>query len=163
MSLREAILRFHELHQEFKAGAFKSPEARAFYESERDDFVRALVQAQQLALRPGQSARQALRIGGAVSLELHIGPRHEETTTIDVGSAGFAALVSGPLAVRIVCDFMLGFPSGPVHGRARVVACARDGVGAYRTSFAIEGIAPEDRERLDVAVIDAALVVFPRR
>jgi hypothetical protein len=163
MSIREAIRRFRELHDEFKGGAFKSPEARAFYETERDDFLRALLQGQQLAMRPGQSPRQALRIAATMPLELDIGPRHESTKTLDLASAGFAGSVSGPLAIRIACDFGLGLPSGPVKGRARVVASVRDAAGGYRTSFAIETISPEDRTRLEVAVIDVALDALPKR
>jgi hypothetical protein len=163
MTIREAIRRFRELHDEFKGGAFKSPEARAFYESERDEFLRALLQGQQLAMRPGQSPRQALRVSAAVSLELQIGPRRESTKTLDLASAGFAAVVSGPLAIRIACDFELGLAPAPVKGRARVVACVRDGTGAYRTSFAIDTMPVDDRTRLEVAVIDVALAALPAR
>lgn len=163
MSIREAISRFRELHEEFKGGAFKSPEARAFYETERDEFLRALLQGQQLAMRPGQSPRQALRVSTTSSLELAIGPRHESTKTLDLGSAGFAAIVSGPLAIRLACDFELGLAPAPVKGRARVVACVRDGTGAYRTSFAIETMSNDDRARLEVAVIDVALAAVPKR
>jgi hypothetical protein len=163
MSIREAISRFRELHEEFKGGAFKSVEARAFYETERDDFLRALLQGQHLAMRPGQSPRQALRVTATMPLELDIGPRHESTKTLDLASAGFAGLVSGPLAMRIVCDFALGLAPTPVKGRARVVANVRDGSGAYRTSFAIETMSNEDRTRLEVAVIDVALDSLPKR
>jgi len=163
MSMREAILRFRELHQEFKAGAFKSPAAMTFYESERDDFLRALLQAQQLTLRPGQSPRQAIRVGTALGLTLDIGPRRETTTTLDLGSAGFAAMLGGPLAPRIACEFELSLPTGALTGRARVVASTRDAAAAYRTSFAIDGVSDEGRARLEVTVIDTALEAFSKR
>jgi hypothetical protein len=163
MSIREAMRRFRELHEEFKGGAFKSPEARTFYETERDEFLRAFLQAQQLALRPGLSPRQALRVASAVSLALQFGPRSESATTLDLATAGFAAVVSSPLALRLACDFQLGIPGEPVRGRARVVSCTRDGTGAYRTSFAIETMSNEDRARLEVAVIDVALGAVPKR
>ena len=147
--MREAIQRFRELHEEYKSGAFKSPAALTFYESERDDFVRAVLQAQQLTLRPGQAVRQALRVNGAVNVELVIGARRENATTIDVGSAGFAATVASPLAVAIRCDFELHVLAGPVRGRARVVACVRDASSVYRTSFAIENMGDDDRKRLE--------------
>jgi len=155
--------RFRELHEEFKSGAFKSPEARAFYESEREDFLRALLQGQQVAVRPGQSPRQAVRVAATVPVVLLIGPRREDATTVDLASAGFAAIVKSPLALRIPCDFELGSPTDLVKGRARVVACARDGTGAYRTSFSIETMSDADRTRLEVAVIDVALAAIPKR
>ncbi|MGO8994410.1 MAG: hypothetical protein ACLQVI_13910 [Polyangiaceae bacterium] len=163
MSIREAILRFQELHEDFKAGAFKSPDALKFYESERDDFLAALLQGQQLAIRPGQTARQALRVAAAFSLTFAFGPRKEVTTTIDIASTGFAANVSSPLALRIAGDFELGLQPKPALGRARVVACTRDAAGAYRTSFSIDTMPPEDRTRLEVAVIDIALEMQRKR
>jgi len=162
MSIREAMSRFRELHEEFKSGAFKSPEARAFYEGERDDFLRALLQAQQLAMRPGQSPRQALRVAAVVPVTLQIGPRRETGTTADLASAGFAAIISSPLALRIPCDFELA-AEAPLRGRALVVASTREGAGVYRTSFAIESMPSEDRTRLEVAVIDIALGAIPKR
>jgi len=156
MSIRAAMVRFEQLHKEFKTGAFKSPEARKFYESERDDFMRALLQVQQLAMRPGQSPRQALRVAASVPLTLHIGPRVETGTTADLASAGFCAILAVPLAVRILCDFELSGDQ-PLKGSARVVASTREGAGTYRTSFAIETMPDADRTRLEVAVIDVAL------
>src|SRR5262249_9417352 len=162
MSIREAIYRFREIHQEFKNGAYKSPEARGFYERERDDFVSALVLAQQLTRRPGQSPRQALRVTREERLVLKFGPRREGTLTLDVGSAGFCASV-GPLALRIPCEFELGSEPNVVRGVARVVASVRGADGSYRTSFAIETMADEDRVRLETAVLDAALAAFSQR
>ena len=104
MFIREALARFYDLHEKYKAGTLASAEAVAIDESEREAFTQAFVLAQQLALRPGQSARQSLRVARAERLALHIGARHETTVTLDIGVGGFAALV-GPLAVRIVCDF----------------------------------------------------------
>jgi hypothetical protein len=163
MSIREAIARFRELHDEFKGGAFKSPEARAFYESERDDFLRALLQGQQLAVRPGQSPRQLLRVAAAVNVVLQLGPRREEGTTLDIGSGGFAAVLRSPLAARIVCDFELALPQA-VRGRARVAASVRDAGSNYRTSFAVESMPDDDRSRLETIVVDIALAAAsPKR
>jgi hypothetical protein len=159
MSIREAIHRFEELHEEFKAGTFKSREALAFYESERDEFLRAVLQAQKLSLRPGQTPRQAVRVAAALRLKFRFGPRQEVGTTIDFASTGFAAHVSTPLALRIPVDFELGVEPAPALGRARVVASSRDAAGQYHTSFSIETMSPEDRTRLEVAIIDIALEV----
>jgi hypothetical protein len=163
MAIREAIFRFRELHEEFKSGAFKSPEALKFYETERDEFLLALLQAQQLVIRPGQTPRQALRVAAAYTMKFEFGPRREVAKTIDIASSGFAAHVSGPLALRIPGDFELSLQAGAVVGKARVVACAKDATGEYRTSFAIESMTPEDRTRLEVAVIDIALEMQRRR
>ena len=84
-------------------------------------------------LRPGQSARQALRIAREERLMIVIGPRKEGTLTLDIGTGGFAAVV-GPLAARIVCEFELHIPGEAVTGRARVVSSAKGDDGSPRTS-----------------------------
>jgi len=157
MFIREALARFYDLHQKYKAGTLGSPEAASIYQAEREAFMQAFAQAQQLALRPGQSARLSLRVARAERLALHIGPRHEATVTLDLGVGGFAALV-GPLAVRIVCDFEIGSPPEVARGRARVVASVAQPGGATRTSFAVDWMAEEDKRRLEIWVIDAALL-----
>jgi hypothetical protein len=161
MSIREAMYRFRELHLEFKSGAFKSAEAQKFYLSEREEFLRAILQAQQLTLRPGLSPRQAVRVAATVPLVLQIGERRETGTTVDLAVAGFAATIPAPLALRIACDFELSGDQ-PLRGRARVVAAQREAAGAYRTSFSIETMPDADRTRLEIAVIDVALrMTFP--
>ena len=162
MTIREAIVRFRELHQEFKAGAFKSPDARKFYESERDDFFAALVTAQQLGLRPGQSPRQSLRLTREERLVVILGPRREGTLTLDLGIGGFAALV-GPLAAHITCDFELGAPPDVLRGKARVVASVKQPDGSVRTSFQILSMPPEDKQKLETLVVDAVLESLPMR
>lgn len=162
MSLRAAILRFRELHDRYKAGALASPDDLKRYESDREDFMRAVVQAQQLTLRAGQSPRQTLRVTRGERLVLTIGVRREGTITLDLGVAGFAALV-GPLAARIVCDFELGSPPDVMRGRARVVASQRLPDGSVRTSFVIESMSDADKKRLEIAVVDAALAGFSGR
>jgi hypothetical protein len=114
-----------------------------------------------LTLRAGQSPRQALRVNRSERLVLMIGPRREGTLTVDLGVGGFAALV-GPLAARIVCDFELGSPPDVLRGRARVVASMSQPDGSCRTSFTIETMSNDDRKRLEVFVVDAALAAQPR-
>jgi len=135
--MREAIQRFREPHEEYKTGAFKSPEALSFYESEHDEFVRTVLQAQQIGMASATTHRR----------------RHSR----------LRGDVRQPVCPGIRCDFQLGILSGPVRGRARLVSAVRDAAAKYRTSFAIETISEEDRKRLDIAVVDAALVTMSQR
>lgn len=162
MFIREAINRFRTLHEEYKSGRLQSREALASYTAERESFMAAFVGAQQMALRPGQSPRQSLRVARTERLVLSIGQRVETTFTLDVGIAGFAALV-GPLAVRIACDFEMGTAPEVARGRARVVASTPLPDGTVRTSFAIDMMPDGDRARLEIWVIDAALLALTRR
>jgi hypothetical protein len=162
MSIKLAISRFKEMHDDFKAGAFKSPDALKFYMTERDAFMAAVVQAQQLTIKPGQAPRQAFRVTRTERLVLMIGPRREATVTLDLAIGGMSAMV-GPLAAGVACEFELGTPPELVKGRARVVASVKLPDGSYRTSFAIDRIAESDKTLLETWAIDAALEVFGRR
>lgn len=162
MSLVEAIARFRELHLKHK-GKLLSLEESARYLALRDDFERALVSAQRLAVRPGQAVRQAVRVATAMKLVFKAGAHEHKTVTLDVGPRGFAALLGAATTVGASVEFALG-GAEPVRGRARVVACDRYGSGgvSFRASFAIESITDADRARLEDAVIDAALAALTR-
>lgn len=161
MSIRLAIARFRDLHAQFKSGALKSPEALKLYETERDAFITATLQAQQLTLRAGQSPRQTIRVNREERLVVVFGPRREGSLTLDIGMGGFAALM-GPFALHIVGDFELGVPPDSIKGRARVVTSAKLPNGSYRTSFQIMSISDADKQRLEMLVIDAALAAIPK-
>lgn len=161
MSIRLALLRFRELHDEYKAGAYKSAEALKFYETERDAFLTAMLEAQQLTLKPGQAVRQTVRVNREERLVVVLGPRREGTLTIDIGMGGFAALV-GPFAAHMYCDFELGTPPDTIKGRARTVMSAKQPSGEYRTSFQIMQMSPDDKRKLETLVVDAALASIKR-
>jgi hypothetical protein len=161
MSIRLALLRFRELHDEYKAGVFKSPEALKFYETERDAFLTAMLEAQQLTLKPGQAARATVRVNREERLVIQLGPRREGCLTIDIGMGGFAALV-GPFAAHMYCEFELGTPPDAIKGRARTVMSARQPNGEYRTSFQIMQLTDDDRRRLEILVVDTALASLKR-
>jgi hypothetical protein len=160
MSIRDAFRRFRELHEKYKAGKLDD-ESRARYEADREELARTLLQGQQLAMRPGQSPRQVLRVTRSEKLVITLGPRREGTLTLDIGAGGFSAII-GPLAARIVCEFELYIDGEPMRGRARVVAGTKAPDGSPRTSFAIEQLSDADKKRLETAVFDTALATLPR-
>jgi hypothetical protein len=159
--IREAIVRFRELHEQYKAGQLGADEVKR-YEAEREEFSLAFVQAQQLGLRPGQSPRQMLRVAFTERVALTIGPRREATMTLDLAVGGFSADV-GPLGTAIIVDFELGTPPDSVRGKAKVVASNRQPDGSWRTSFNIQFVPPDDRRKLEVWVLDAALKSVGKR
>ncbi len=161
MSIRLAIARFRELHEDYKGGAYKSPDALKFYDTERDAFMAAMLQAQQLTLRAGQSLRQALRVNREERLVVVLGPRREGSLTIDIGMGGFAAMM-GPFAAHIICDFELGSPPDAITGRARVINSMKLPNGSYRTSFQLTTLEDDHRRRLETMVVDTALASIPR-
>ena len=160
---REAVTRFRQLREMHVRGLLTSQEELHVYEAAAEDFARVLTFAQRAATRPGHAARQALRVVAAVRVLLQSGFRHEEVLTVDVGNAGFAALLEHPFSVGTSCEFCLAAGDVPVQGSAHVVACTQRGRSSLfcRGSFAIDRLTPESQRRLDGMILEAALCVLP--
>ena len=158
MLIKDAIARLRQLHQKHKQGSLSLDE-EVDYRALCADFCSALVGAQRLGLQAGQKARQTLRVASAKKIELAFADNRVSTMTHDVGLGGFAALVPNDRPVGSPCDFVLTAGGHPLRGRARVVACMRHGSGgvSHRASFALEAMSDDDRAKLEIAVIDAAL------
>jgi hypothetical protein len=164
VTIEDAIASFRELHDKRKYKML-SGDGAARYEALRGDFVRAVLEAQRLTLRPGQVPRQMMRIVHAAKVTITARNHDHDTMTLDLSTAGFAALVGVALAVGTSCDFKLQLGSESVRGVARVVASIRHGSSGFshRVSFVIQSLTQEHRDRLDIAIIDAALVTLARR
>ncbi|HEY2513408.1 MAG TPA: PilZ domain-containing protein [Polyangiaceae bacterium] len=160
---REALTRFRQLKERHARGQLTSQEDLDVYESAAQDAARVLAFAQTAATRPGQSARRALRVSAAVRVFLQCGFRQEDSLTVDLGAAGFAALLGHPFAIGTSCEFCLACGGIPLHGSARVVACTQRGSSGLfcRGSFAIDQLAEDNRWRLERMILEAALGVVP--
>jgi hypothetical protein len=161
MLIKDAIARLRQLHEKRKQGSLSRDEEVA-YRALCDDFYSALVGAQRLGLHAGQKARLTVRVATAKKIELALADGQVKTMTYDVGIAGFAALVPTELPVGSPCDFVLTAGGHPLRGHARVVNCCRHGSGGvtHRASFSLETMNDEDRAKLEVSVIDAALLAL---
>ncbi|HSO39016.1 MAG TPA: PilZ domain-containing protein [Labilithrix sp.] len=163
MSRGAFIERFRELHEKAKAGSL-SPMQRAEYEQSRRELGRLMLVAQQMNHR-GQTLRAALRIAQLIKVELDLGgPSMEKTSTMDLASGGFAALLPGSQPLGRLVTFKLqvpAFPSGtqPLGGSAKVASSHPQG-GLHRVSFAFAKLTPEDQEHLDMVIIDFVLRRF---
>jgi hypothetical protein len=162
-SLAEWVVAFRALHQQARSGKLDAP-TLARYEQDREVLAKALLIAQRLSVKPGNTARQTLRVALTLPVELSFGAHHERATTLDLGLGGFAAFLSKPLGVLERGGFMLTLRSvgGSVSGRARVVNVQRKGK-PYRVAFAFEDLSPQDTQRLDIEIFDAALATIPPR
>jgi hypothetical protein len=162
MSIREAIARFRQLHERRRGGSLP-PEELASYGRLRDEFYTTLMLTQRLALQPGQEARQSVRVATAKKVQLVVAGKTQDAMTSDVGASGFAAFVGDNLPVETWCDFTLHVSGHALRGLARVVACSRHGGGTmHRASFVLEAMGEDDRARLEIAVLDAALAGMPK-
>ena len=89
-SLSDWISAFRELHERARRGALTAAE-QAAYRTGRDELARALLAAQRLTLKTGETPRQALRVARALQLELDLPTERQRSVTIDVSTGGFSA------------------------------------------------------------------------
>ena len=164
MSTAAFITRFRELHEKAKSGALAEKD-RPEYESSRRELGRLLLVAQQMS-HGGQTLRSALRIAQLIKVEVDLGGSSpERTSTMDLASGGFAALLPAGQKVGRTVGFKLQIPaisgsgSHPLTGTAKVVSSRQQGA-LHRVSFAFEAMPPSDREHLDMALIDFVLRRF---
>jgi hypothetical protein len=162
MSLGDWLGEFRALHESARGGKLSSSKDLARYEQDREVLAKALLIAQRLSLKAGQTARQMLRVVLELPVALGTGPQRQEATTLDLGLGGFAAML--PKAPRVLqsIEFVLTLrkPGELVKGRARVVSLQRKGK-PYRVAFAFEEVSRADAERVGLEVFDVALATIP--
>jgi hypothetical protein len=160
-TLADWVVAFRALHADARKGNLDRRE-RARYEQERETLAKALLIAQRLSVKPGQTARQTLRVVRALPVDLMVGRQREQAETVDLGLGGFAVLLERPLRVRDRIEFALGVGGvdDPVQGHARVVSVQRKGK-PFRVAFAFEELSESDVERLGFEIFDAALERIP--
>ena len=77
--------------------------------------------------------------------------------TLDLGAGGFAVLLASPPRAGEMADFRLDLErNSVVEARARVVSLQRKGK-PYRVAFRFEELTAEDKERIGLAIFDAAI------
>jgi hypothetical protein len=164
MSTLAFIARFRELHDRAKAGSLPAQD-RGEYQQSRRELGRILLVAQQMN-HNGKTLRAALRIAQLIKAELELGgPVPERTSTMDLASGGFAALLPASQPVGRVVRFTLHVPAftgggtQPITGKAKV-ASARSQGSLHRVSFSFDALPPDTQELLDMAIIDYVLRRF---
>lgn len=164
MSTLAFIARFRELHEKAKTGAL-APHDRAEYEKSRRELGRLLLVAQQMT-HGGRTLRSALRIAQLIKAEIDLGASApERTSTMDLASGGFAAVLPASQPAGRIVGFTLHVPSlagggtQPITGKAKVASSRAQG-SLHRVSFSFESMQPSDRELLEMAIIDYVLRRF---
>jgi hypothetical protein len=155
-SLAEWILSFRGLHEKARRGNLSEAEA-ARYRAARDELARALLVAQRLQLRPGETPRRALRVARALQLELDLGTGRQRAVTVDLSTGGFSCLLAKAPALGDEVGFTLRLPlAEPIAGKA-TVQDVRVLTGNVRVSFMFKSLADADRDRMEMFVFDTVL------
>lgn len=154
--LTQWLLEFRQLHEKARRGSLGERELQ-LYRNGRDELARALLAAQRLTLRPGETPRRALRVARALQVDLDLVTSRERAVTIDLSTGGLSCLLAKAPPVGDEVGFSLRLPaSDPLAGRARVTD-AKVLPGNVRVSFQFLNQTDADRERLELFVFDTVL------
>ena len=156
MSFSDWIRQFRLLHAEAKKGTL-SPEDLGDYRTACDELARALITAQRLPLKPGDVPRHALRVARALQVDLESPVTQLRLTTVDLGVAGFSAILPKPPRVGDEFSCRLRLPAGDPLETTVTVAEVKPQPGSARISFTFPRLSDETKGRLEAVVIDAAL------
>ena len=154
--LAQWLLEFRQLHEKARRGQLSERELQ-LYRSGRDELARALLAAQRLTLRPGETPRRALRVARALQVDLDLVTSRERAVTIDLSTGGFSCLLAKAPPVGDELGFSLRLPaSDALAGRARVTD-AKVLPGNVRVSFQFVNQPDAEKERLELFVFDTVL------
>lgn len=154
-SLSNWIQLFRGLHERARQNKL-GPGERETYEAARDELARALVAMQKTVLKPGEIPRQALRVPRAAQVELDLPHGRERAMTVELGAAGFTALLNHDVPASEEIFFKMKVAGSEVTGRVKPAGSQRQGQ-AYRVSFAFQNLPAIEKERVEMAVYDTVL------
>jgi hypothetical protein len=157
MKLQDWLQEFCKIHERATGGAL-SPAERTGYLEARDELARALLNAQRIALLPGQKPRQSLRAALALPVSLHLQAGKLGCITQDISAGGFSVILSRISSGETVVPFSLKLAreGAPIEGKARIAGAASTAVSG-RVGFAFTDLSPEAAERIEIVVFDAVV------
>jgi hypothetical protein len=155
-SLARWLLDFRALHERAKKDQLGAAEL-ARYRQGRDELARALLAAQRLSVKPGETPRRTLRVARALQADLDLLTSRVRAMTIDVSAGGFSCLLTRAPPMGDELGFTLRLPGAePLSGKARVQDVkARE--GNVRVAFMFVGLTEAEIERVETFVFDTAL------
>jgi hypothetical protein len=154
--LAQWLKQFRALHDRARSGALPAEE-RGAYDAAREELARALLAAQRVQARPGQSRRSAMRVSIALQADLELAAGAVRALTLDLGAGGFGTLLARQPAIGETVKFTLRLPGGDrVGGGARVAGVVAS-AGSARVAFAFQAVPAEDLEKIELLVFDTVL------
>jgi hypothetical protein len=156
MRLAEWLTAFRDLHQKARRGQL-GPGEEATYRAGRDELARALLAAQRLTVKPGETPRQTLRVARALQVDLDLLTSRERAVTTDVSTGGFATLLSKAPPLGDEVGVSLRLPAAePLVCKVRVTDSKPMG-SHVRVSVQFVNLSAAERERLELFVFDTVL------
>jgi hypothetical protein len=156
MSLAEWLSKFRDMHEKARRGQLNPREA-SVYRAGRDELARALLAAQRLTVKPGETPRQALRVSRALQIEMDLPTAHVKAVTIDVSTGGFSTLLSKAPSLGDEVRYAIRLPAAEALSGTCRITDVKAQTGSVRVSAQFVGQSPEERERLELFVFDTVL------
>lgn len=154
--LNEWLKEFRVLHAKAARGAL-SPQEQSDYHAGRDELARALLAAQKVQLKPGQTARQTLRVARALQVDLESQLMKLRAMTVDLSVSGFSVLIAKAPSKDEEILANIRVPGADPIVEPVVVLDARTQPGNVRISFGFRKLSDADRERLEWLVFETVL------
>jgi hypothetical protein len=155
-SLAQWLLDFRGLHEKARKGQLRDADA-VRYRTGRDELARALLSAQRLQLKAGETPRRALRVARALQADLDLPTSHVRAPTLDISTGGFSCLLARAPPLGDELGFTLRLPGlEPLSGKARVQD-VKPREGNVRVAFMFTTLSEAERERMELFVFDTVL------
>ena len=155
MGVIQFIDEFRALHTRARKGQLVDSE-RQDYLAKREQFARALLNAQGLML-DGAEARRHYRVAHQLPVELQMAYGNVWTNTLDISAGGFSVTLPHAVDVKERPSALLYLPDGStLAGRVRVVSQFQR-ADKHRASFAFMDLTERESELLEGFLIDFAL------
>lgn len=156
MDISQWLKAFRGLHDRYKHGAL-NPGELATYKAGRDELARALLAAQHVMVKAGETPRRQIRALRALQVDVDHGGEKVRALTQDLSPGGFGVLLARSPAPGEALKASLRLPGQePVAGVVRVVD-AKVQQGNARVSFAWQDLPVPEEERLETFVFDCIL------
>jgi len=157
MSVNQWVFKFRDLHERFRAGKLDDIDRRTYF-ADREQFAKALLNAQGLSMDAGQSARRSFRIAQGMQMDLSFNTGNVRCMTLDISCGGFSVMLHQPPSEQEQPGFSLRMPGNaePLMGRARFISAQRK-MGTHRVSYSFIDLPQKDVERLETVLFDIAL------
>jgi hypothetical protein len=157
MGLADWLRVFRSLHERAKKNELKGADADD-YRAGCDELARALIAAQKLSLKPGETPRHVLRVARALQVTIEGKVTGMRATTVEISVAGFSALLARVPALDDELTATLRVPgvSEPL-GIPVTVGESKQLGGTVRVSFVFGKLSDGARAQLEMLVIDTAL------
>jgi hypothetical protein len=157
MGLADWLRVFRSLHERAKKNDLKGADADD-YRAGCDELARALIAAQKLSLKSGESPRHVLRVPRALQVTIEGKVTSVRATTVEISVAGFSALLGKVPAHDDELTAALRVPGIEKPLTLPVTAGeAKQLGGTVRVSFVFGKLPDGVRAQLEMLVIDTAL------